>query len=368
MRPKKRYYTHKRYSGIIYAELVNPTTGQKLAARSTGTTDHDEAVLVIADWLKNGIPTGRTKKPQTIEAAAGIEGILKMIRKTDLNSDDALRIVTTLKDRGLISISATKAGSGSVDFAEFLEEFWDYTVSPYIREKLAHGHSIGKRHCYENMSRFNRYWEPAFKGRTLDSITRQDLKDFSLELADKGLAPATINKIMAVGTTTLVWAYREGLIPENPTEGLISFSGEVKKRGVLTPLEVQALFAHPWKDERAYVGNLLSCTTGLRIGEVLAIKQEDIEKYTLNVRHSWSIHDGLKCPKNGESRRVPLLPEVRGKLLALAESNPYGPDGFIFYGMFENKPVIPHLLLDGLQHTLKEIGINAKERGIVFHS
>ncbi|MFP3043070.1 hypothetical protein LQZ19_14750 [Treponema primitia] len=111
MRPKKRYYTHTRYSGIIYAELVNLVTGQKLAARSTGTADHDEAVLAIADWLKNGIPTGRTKKP---------------------------------------------------------------------------------------------------------------------------------------------------------TEGLINFSGEVKKRGVLTPLEAQALFAHPWKDERAYVGNLLSCTTGGR--------------------------------------------------------------------------------------------------------
>jgi integrase len=158
------------------------------------------------------------------------------------------------------------------------------------------------------------------------------------------------------------------MIPENPTEGLISFSGEPAKRGVLTPLEAQALFAHPWNDERAYVGNLLSCTTGLRLGEVLALKKEDIGERTLNVRHSWSVQDGLKCPKNGETRRVPLFPEVRGTLLALADKNPHGPGGFIFYGILADKPAVPRVLLNGLQETLKEIGINARDRRIVFHS
>jgi integrase len=158
------------------------------------------------------------------------------------------------------------------------------------------------------------------------------------------------------------------MLPDDPTAGLITFTGEAKKRGVVTPREAQALFAHAWIDERAYTGNLLACTTGLRLGEVLALRREDIEERTLNVRHSWSNHDGLKCPKNGETRRVPLLPEVRGKLLALADSNPHGPEGFIFYGMFEDKPAVPKVLLNGLQDTLAEIGIAAKDRGIVFHS
>jgi integrase len=364
----RRFYLHTRYGGIFYAELIDPATGRKLSARSTGTTNRDEAMLIIAKWLETGIPTGRVHKLRSLETAAGIENILRAIRKTDLNSDDALRIVRVLKDRELISINAVKAGKSAVDFGEFLEEFWDYTASPYIREKLAHGHSIGKRHCYESMSRLNRYWEPAFEGRFLESITRQDLKDFSLGLAEKGLAPATINKVMAVGTTALVWAFREGMIPENPTEGLITFTGEAKKRGVLTPLEAQALFAHTWKDERAYTGSLLACTTGLRLGEILALKRENIEERILNVRHSWSNQDGLKCPKNGETRRVPLLPEVRGALLALADKNPHGPREFIFYGMYENKPAVPRVLLNGLHHALKEIGIDAGARGIVFHS
>jgi integrase len=364
----RRYYLHTRHNGVFYAELVEPQTGHKLTARSTGTKNRDEALLKIAEWLKTGIPTGRVRKPRTLEAAAGIENILRSIRKTDLDSDDALRIIQALKDRGLIDIATVKSGKGAVSFTEFLEEFWDYEASPYVREKRAHGHSIGKRHCYESMSRFTRYWEPAFRGRPLNGITRQDLKDFSLGLAEGGLAPASINKVMAVGTTCLSWAFREGMIPADPTVGLVNFSGEAKKRGVLTPLEVQALFAVSWKDKRAYTASLLACTTGMRSGEVLALKRGDIEERTLNVRHSWSAFDGLKVPKNGEARRVPLLPEVRAKLLELAGDNPHGPEGFIFYGNLADKPVDRSVLLGGLHDTLAAAGIDAEARGIVFHS
>jgi integrase len=202
----------------------------------------------------------------------------------------------------------------------------------------------------------------------LDSITRQDLKEFPLDLAEGGLAPASINKVMAVGTTCLAWAFREGMIPADPTVGLANFSGEAKKRGVLTPLEVQALFAAPWKDKRAYTASLLACTTGMRSGEVLALKRGDIEDRTLNVRHSWSAYDGLKVPKNGEDRRVPLLPEVKAELLELAADNPHGPEGFIFYGNLADKPVDRSVLLGGLHDALTAIGIDAAGRGIVFHS
>jgi len=364
----RRFYLHTRHNGTFYAEIVDPQTGTKLTARSTGTKNRDEALLIIAEWLKHGIPTGKVRKPRTLEIAAGIENIMKAIRRAELNSDDALRIVQLLKDRNLIDINAVKPGKGTVLFSEFLEEFWDYDASPYIREKLAHGHSIGKRHCYESMSRLNKYWQPAFNDRRLNSITRQDLKEFSLSLADNGLASATINKVMAVGTTCLSWAFREGFISSDPTVGLASFTGETKKRGVLTPQEAQVLFASCWKDKRAYTASLLACTTGMRSGEVLALKREDIGERVLNIRHSWSAYDGLKSPKNGEARRVPLLPEVRGKLLELAGENPHGSDGFIFYGNLADKPVDRSVILDGLQWALSDIGINAQARGIVFHS
>jgi hypothetical protein len=332
-------------------------------------------LIKIAEWLKTGISTGRVQKPRMLEAAAGIENLLRAMGKMELNSDDALRIVQALKNRKLIDITAVKSGKGAVSFTGFLEEFWDYKASPYVREKLAHGQSIGKRHCYESMSRLNHYWRSAFHGRALNNITRQDLKDFSLSLADGGLASASINKVMAVGTTCLSWAFREGLIPADPTLGLVSFSGEAKKRGVLMPLEAQALFSAWWKDKRAYVASLLAFTTGMRSGEVLALKLEDIEERVLNDRHSWSAYDGLKMPKSGESRKVPLYPEVRGALLELAADSPHGPGRFIFYGStLTDKPVDRSVLLDGLHvarigvsHTLSSAPLTFfGEAGVVY--
>ena len=377
----RRYYLHTRHNGTFYAELVDPQTGTKLTARSTGTKNRDEALLKIAVWLEAGIPTGRVRKPRALEEAVGIENILKVIRRTELNSDDALRIVQALKNRELIDITTVKSGKGTVLFTEFLEEFWDYDASPYVREKKAYGHNIGKRHCYEMISRVRSFYTDYFSERFLYSITRQDLEDFSLFLTKKRKIPegykgrfaeklsnSYINKVLKAGTTALSWAFLKKLISDDPTDGLMQFSEVPQKPGVLTPLEAQALFASKWKDKRACTASLLACTTGLRAGEVLAIKQEDIEERVLNVRHSWSAYDGLKTPKNGEARRVPLLPEVRVKLLELVQDNPYGPEGYIFYGSLSDKPVDRSVLLDGLHNALEGIGINAKERGLVFHS
>jgi hypothetical protein len=49
-------------------------------------------------------------------------------------------------------------------------------------------------------------------------------------------------------------------------------------------------------------GNLLSATTGMRQGEVLAVRGGDTGEDVLRVAHSWSPADGLKSPKNGEAR------------------------------------------------------------------
>jgi integrase len=78
---------------------------------------------------------------------------------------------------------------------------------------------------------------------------------------------------------------------------------------------------------------------------------------------------GLKAPKTGEERKVPLLPEVKAALLDLLNSNPYKVDDpFIFYGLLENKPVDRKFLIDGLKSACTLAKIDATARGVVFHS
>ena len=55
----------------------------------------------------------------------------------------------------------------------FLERFWTYDESPYVREKLAHRHRIGRRHCYDTRLWVRLYWRGRFPGRHLGEIQRR---------------------------------------------------------------------------------------------------------------------------------------------------------------------------------------------------
>jgi len=137
---------------------------------------------------------------------------------------------------------------------------------------------------------------------------------------------------------------------------------------VLTEAEAAAVFAVEWKDKRAFVASLVAATTGARQGECLALRRSDIGADTINIAHSYSPLDGLKCPKNGRKRIVPLLPEVRAALLDLLGDNPHEVGNpFVFFSLMPDRPVDPKVLLKGLHDALAKININHKDRNIAFH-
>ncbi|GHT80070.1 hypothetical protein FACS1894130_10580 [Spirochaetia bacterium] len=365
----RRFYLYER-RGIFYAALINQETGQPLTAKSTGKRDRDSALLVIADWMKNGIPQGKARQPRTIEHIADFKAILKAARSTDLSPDEALAIAEALKGRGLLDIGISKAGPGRRELVPFLLDFWDFDKSPYIRDKLAHGHRITRRYCHEAALIIAHHWQSYFKSRPLNSITRQELREFSLALHETGKAAKTINNVLLMGTTALKWAFTEGMIPADITTGLTRFTGGETRRDILTEVETEALFSVKWTDKRAYAGALLAATTGVRSGEVRAVRKSAIGEMILNVDHSWSDFDGLKTTKNGDAVRVPLLPEVRELLLELLAENPHTDieDPYIFYSENPDKPMSGELLRIGLQRAIKTAGIDTTGRSVDFHS
>ena len=372
---RRSYYIHQRKNGIFYVEFVNPENGKKLSARSTGETDQIKAQVKAELWKINGIPTDRLQKPRPIIEAAGIESIIRSIRKSEILAEDALRIVDTLKNIGLIDISAVKnTGRGAVPFTLFLETFWDYDKSEYIQDKLAHGYRFSRRHAKECQNRVKAELVPFFIDKKLNCVTKDDLEILTKQLNKRGLATSTINQILLVCQTPLKWCFKKEIIPVDPSRGLTRFSIKNKKRGILTMSEARSLFytnKDLWNDKRAYVASLVSAATGARQGECLALRRSDILEDGIFIENSYSPIDGLKCTKNGEARPVPLLPVVKAALLDLLKDNPYNgivDDPFIFYSLLPNRPVDSKVILLGLQKTLKKINIDYKARNITFHS
>jgi integrase len=384
----REYYLHQRH-GIYYAEFIDKATGKKLSARSTGETDRRKAEIKCGVWAATGIPTGKGKKPRPIAEAAGIETIIGIIRKSGLNSDDALKIVETLKKLELIDIAAVKnTGAGAVNFVLFLENFWDYDKSEYIRDKLSHGYRFSRGYAHGCQVRIKAELKDFFGDKKLNCVTTADLNKLSNQLADRGLSTSTINQILLICCTPLKWCYKQKIIPANPSEGLTKFAITNKERGILTEAEAAAVFTIDWEDKRAFVGSLLAATTGAREGECLALRRSDIGEDTINIAHNYSTIDGLKCPKNGHKRIVPLLPEVKAALMDLLKDNPHNDidDPFLFYSLSPDKPCDCRVLLDGFKAAMDavnikyveaaekaklekpEITIDYKGRNIIFHS
>jgi integrase len=363
------YYLHQR-NGIFYVEFINLENGKKLTAKSTGETDQIKAQVKAELWKVNGLPVRELNKPRPIVEIAGIESIIKAIRKSELSAEDALRIVSTLQSIGLVDISAVKnTGRGAVPFVQFLETFWDFDKSEYIQDRLAHGFRFTRRYAHGCQKRLIKDIKPFFGDKKLNSVTTDDLKRLSTQLADRNLASSTINQALLICCTPLKWAFNEKIIPTNPVIGLTRFSITNKERGVLTETEAAAVFAVDWKDKRAFTASLVAATTGVRQGECLALRRSDIRTDTLNIAHSYSSLDGLKCPKNGHKRVVPLLPEVKAVLLDLLKDNPYDSDDpFIFFSTLQDKPIDPQVILEGLKDALRQINVDYKSRNICFHS
>ncbi|MDR2210268.1 MAG: tyrosine-type recombinase/integrase [Spirochaetaceae bacterium] len=356
----RRFYLYRR-NGIYYAKITTPS-GVSLSGRSTKTQNRDEALLKVAEWLKDGVPTGRKRIPKPVELAADLPAILKAIKKSDIDTEGAMSIVSALRERELVDFGVTKSGPGREKFIPFLARFWDLERSPYLKDKIAHGHKITQKYCREALQKIERHWK-AFFGNTipLNAVTRKELREFSIALHEKRLTSSTINNIMIVGTSALKWAYTERIIPIDPTEGLITFTGEGKSRDILTEEEIEALFQVNWQEKRAYIAALVSLTTGIRSGEIRALRWDSIRDDVLDVSYSWNDTEGLKCPKNGEPRRAPLLPEIRTLLLELLEKSPWAKsqeNPFIFYGEKPDRPCSGELFRRNLLRAIKETANN----------
>jgi hypothetical protein len=121
---------------FYYVAFKNEETGLYLPAISTKKTKEADAVRQAWAWYREGIPC--KGGPLGIKAAS----LRDTIHRAAISSDDAGYIVDELKRRGFILSCVFSGSPDSVRFSAFLEEFWDFERSPYIREKLRAEHSI----------------------------------------------------------------------------------------------------------------------------------------------------------------------------------------------------------------------------------
>ena len=155
------------------------------------------------------------------------------------------------------------------------------------------------------------------------TLGRVKLKDLSVvhvrglyrERLDSGLAPRMVQLIHVVLHKALKQAVMDGLIPRNVTEAVKAPRPEKKEIEPLSPEQARVLLdAASEAGDRFEALYVLAVSTGMRQGELLGLKWEDVdfEAGTLQVRRTLSTATGggfrFGAPKTAKSRRSIRLP------------------------------------------------------------
>jgi integrase len=363
-----RFNLYKRQNGVFYAEIYH---GGEIVYRSTRVRNRNQAAMIAAKWIAEGIPDAQGKEKQ-LSAITDYKAALRFMQTGDVSQAQALELVRALQRRGLVRVGISQAEQGGKSLIEFLLEYWDYDNSKALKTKRAHGKQVLKDTCYNARNVILNKWKPYFGDVKLGDVTRNDLENFGLHLKDRGLAGKTINCALFYGKIAIKWAFDEKLISENITAGIMGFKGGEVKRSIPTDQEMALLADYRyWRSRRGYAAFMLASTSALRNSEIRALRREDLAENILHIKHGHNNRDGLKTTKNGEKRIVYILPEIRNMLLELLADNPYkdADKPFIFYNdLHPEKPCGIRLFPDSLKTAMKNASIALAGRKIDFHS
>jgi integrase len=257
----------------------------------------------------------------------------------------------------------------NVTFGTFAKDFfaWD---GEYVSRLRLRGKQIGKSHAANQQSYLDNYLVPAFEIQRLSNIDGDAITEFALDLKERGLAASTINHILLALKAILTTAYRKRYIQKVPEVDAVA--GTRAERGILTPEEVVRFFALEWKDPRYLAINLIAATTGMRLGEILALQRRAVHEGYLEVSASWERGRGLKGTKTGRSRFVPVTTKTREGLKVVLETSPFTePEDFVFVGRRRESPLDHKMAQRSFAAALEAIGIDQEARagrGLTFHS
>ena len=156
-------------------------------------------------------------------------------------------------------------------------------------------------------------------------------------------------------------AVKERIIPSNPTKGAVIPKTDYKEKTILRETEVERLLEIAKGHVGWYDFFYLECMTGLRKGEICALKWSDYDEINrkMSVRKSATYMDGkvsIGETKTERSRRKIILPKSVARMLSERKKN--ATSEWIFPSVNDlNKPMNPQTAYNKLKSLLREAAL-----------
>jgi integrase len=186
--------------------------------------------------------------------------------------------------------------------AAWLETWLEATVRPHLRSQTVESYEATIR----------RYIAPSIGRVPVARLTPDDVTRMLADVKRRGLTPRTQRYALTVLRAALQRGLEAGVVTRNVAKLVHPPKQDREERRPFTVEQVAALFEASADDP---IGPLvvLSASTGLRQGEALGLRWDDIdlEAGVLSVRHTLDVTTRQLAPtKTDRSRRVIHLPAV----------------------------------------------------------
>lgn len=211
---------------------------------------------------------------------------------------------------------------------------------------------------------------PTFGQTPISQITPYDVHDFLKRQEARGLAPSTIRGVFRLLKACLQFAVEEEQLAQNPCRKIRPLRGERPEQRVLTRTEQETLRS----TDGCGLPVLLSLYTGMRLGEICALKAADInwEKQTITVcRTVQRVAQGapsaktvltVGSPKSRQSRRVIPLQDFLAE--KLRTHLPPGQQKDVFLFGTGDRPADPRTVQRQFARLTQKAGLT----GVHFHT
>jgi integrase len=233
----------------------------------------------------------------TVQTATGAKR-KTLYGKTRREVDEKLTKAKADRDGGLVF------DADNLRLGEYLERWLADSVRDTVRPTTFER--------YEQLVRL--HIRPVLGKASLKNLTSAHVRGLYREKLDAGLSPRTVQYVHVTLHKALKQAIADGLIPRNVTEAVKPPQVRREEIRPLTAEQVRILF-DAVKGDRLEALYVLAVTTGLRQGELLGLKWDDIdlEVGTLQVRRTLTTANGgpvFSAPKTKGSRRTVRLSQM----------------------------------------------------------
>jgi len=261
-------------------------------------------------------------------------------------------------------------------FLDFLMSFWQ-RESAYVKSKKHDGRILSNaylsktRHYAETLVKTH----TAFKALRLSQVTPRLLDEWRITVADSDASRKGINHAINGIRACLRWASIKGYIATDPTASFKYIAYKPQEKGALSSDEMACVESLEWPDIRQKAALVLGFSCGLRRGEVRALKWKhvDFDRKIMQISENFTDDDGLKEPKAGSFRYVPIFGRALGILTELKRTNPYGGEleDFALPNVERERPLAAITIKRGFERIMDAIGIDKdarEKRKLSFHS